>query len=104
MEQHQQSDIDNVAQHFFWLVKGSVATVTLNRPEKRNALNFEMIAGLKEAFGAAEADQNVKVVVLRAKGESFCAGADLAYLQQMQGFSYEEIGRSHSGFCRSRLR
>ncbi|HEV8512562.1 MAG TPA: enoyl-CoA hydratase-related protein, partial [Cyclobacteriaceae bacterium] len=62
----------------------------LNRPEKRNALSHELVAELKNAFTRAENDVNVKVVVLQANGEAFCAGADLAYLQQLQKFSFEE--------------
>jgi methylglutaconyl-CoA hydratase len=45
---------------------------------------------LKTEFEKASADDNIKVIVLRANGEAFCAGADLAYLQQLQKFSYEE--------------
>ncbi len=71
-------------------VKNRIGFITLNRPEKRNALNQEMVAQLKEAFSIAEADENVKVIILNAQGESFCAGADLAYLQQLQDFSYDE--------------
>lgn len=71
-------------------VSERVATITLNRPEKRNALNQEMVNVLREAFAKAAGDDQAKVVVLKAKGEAFCAGADLAYLQQLQKFSYEE--------------
>jgi methylglutaconyl-CoA hydratase len=67
-----------------------VATITLNRPEKRNALNPEMIEDLKTAFRQAAQDEQVKAIILKAKGEAFCAGADLGYLQQLQQFSYEE--------------
>ncbi len=67
-----------------------IAYITLNRPEKRNALSYELIAELKEAFDRAGADEYAKVVVLRANGETFCAGADLGYLQQLQKFSYQE--------------
>lgn len=73
-----------------YTVRERVGYITLNRPEKRNALSFELVAALKRAFAEAENDAGVKVIVLRAKGEVFCAGADLAYLQQLQGFSYEE--------------
>ena len=73
-----------------YLLKDRVAYITLNRPEKRNALSFELVAELKEAFTQAEEDERVKVVVLNAEGEAFSAGADLAYLQQLQGFSYEQ--------------
>ncbi|MCU0418702.1 MAG: enoyl-CoA hydratase-related protein [Cyclobacteriaceae bacterium] len=67
-----------------------IGYITLNRPEKRNALSRELIGELWNAFDQAEQDAGVKVVVLQARGDAFCAGADLAYLQQLQGFSYEE--------------
>jgi methylglutaconyl-CoA hydratase len=67
-----------------------VATITLNRPEKRNALSHELVSELKEAFSLAEKDSQVKVIILKAKGDAFCAGADLGYLQQLQNFSYDE--------------
>lgn len=71
-------------------VKERVAYITLNRPEKRNALNKEVTSELLSAFNRAEADLEVKVIVLRSTGEAFCAGADLAYLQQLQKFSFDE--------------
>lgn len=67
-----------------------IAYITLNRPEKRNALNYEVVTELKAAFTRAEADEECKVVVLRANGAVFCAGADLEYLQQLQANTYEE--------------
>jgi methylglutaconyl-CoA hydratase len=70
--------------------KDRIGFITLNRPEKRNALSFELIDELKKTFKVAEADPSVKVIVLRANGEVFCAGADLAYLQQLQKYSFEE--------------
>lgn len=70
--------------------KERVAYITLNRPEKRNALNYEVVTELKSAFEQAEADENCKVVVLRANGAVFCAGADLEYLQQLQANTYQE--------------
>jgi methylglutaconyl-CoA hydratase len=71
-------------------VKDRVGYITLNRPEKRNALSTELVTALKEAFATAENDTEVKVIILKANGESFCAGADLAYLQQLQKFSFDE--------------
>lgn len=71
-------------------VKERIGKITLNRPEKRNALSQEMVEGLKQAFDRAAKDDQVKVIVLHAAGEAFCAGADLAYLQQLQNFSFEE--------------
>ncbi|MFZ5970684.1 MAG: enoyl-CoA hydratase/isomerase family protein [Bacteroidota bacterium] len=71
-------------------VSNRIGYVTLNRPEKRNALSHQLVAELKAALASAEEDDSVKVIVLRAEGEAFCAGADLAYLQQLQKFSFEE--------------
>ncbi len=71
-------------------VNNRIGYITLNRPEKRNALNEEMVQLLRDAFTRAENDKAVKIIVLRANGEAFCAGADLAYLQQLQKNSFEE--------------
>ena len=73
-----------------YTVKDRVGYITLNRPEKRNALSNELVKELTDAFDKAEQDSSVKVVVLNAKGEAFCAGADLAYLQQLQKFSFQQ--------------
>lgn len=73
-----------------YTVKERIGRITLNRPDKRNALSPEMVEGLKQAFDRAAKDDQVKVIVLNAMGEAFCAGADLAYLQQLQNFSFEE--------------
>lgn len=74
----------------FFEVKERIGYITMNRPEKRNALSYEMVTELTEAFARAEADPSVKVVVLAAHGDAFCAGADLQSLQQMQTNSFEE--------------
>jgi methylglutaconyl-CoA hydratase len=71
-------------------VKDRIGYVALNRPAKRNALSYELISEVKHAFTTAENDALVKVIVLRAVGDTFCAGADLAYLQQLQVNSFEE--------------
>lgn len=71
-------------------VENRIATITINRPEKRNALNPQLIAALTETFIRAEEDDEVKVVVLNANGNSFSAGADLEYLQQLQHNNFEE--------------
>lgn len=67
-----------------------VAYITLNRPAKRNALNFEVVRQLKQAFDMAENDETCKVVVLQAAGEVFCAGADLAYMQTLAQNTFDE--------------
>jgi len=71
-------------------VADRIATITLNRPEKRNALNPELVALVTEMMLEAADDDEVKVIILKANGTSFSAGADLAYLQELQHYSYEE--------------
>ena len=70
-------------------VEDRIATITLNRPEKRNALNPQLILELTEKFIQASEDDAVKVIVLKANGGSFSAGADLEYLQQLQQNTFE---------------
>jgi methylglutaconyl-CoA hydratase len=77
-------------QFVIYEAKERIGYITLNRPEKRNALSFEMVSDLKQAFKMAEEDENCKVIVIKGSGEAFCAGADLAYLQQLQKNTYEE--------------
>lgn len=77
-------------------IDSRIGFITLDRTEKRNALNPDMVEGLGLAFSEFEQNPEVKVVVLRAEGSVFCAGADLDYLRQMQGFSFEEnLADSH---------
>ena len=64
--------------------------ISLNRPDKRNALNDKMIAALNEAFERAFVDENGKVILLKAEGDAFCAGADLAYMEQLEKNGYDE--------------
>lgn len=71
-------------------VRDRIGYITLNRPEKRNALSFELVSELKAVFLEAENDPEAKVVVLKANGDVFCSGADLAFLQQLQNFSMED--------------
>ena len=69
---------------------GRLLRLTLNRPEKRNALNDAVIAGLKENLKKAAADKNVRVVVIAGAGKDFCSGADLSALQKIAGASVAE--------------
>ena len=71
-------------------VDGAIARVTLNRPEKRNALNDEVIAGLKDGLKNASKDQRVRVVVISGAGKDFCSGADLSALQKIANASVAE--------------
>ena len=57
--------------------RGPAALITINRPDKRNALSRELIAALAEAFVRAEADSAVRAVILTGNGPAFCAGMDL---------------------------
>lgn len=67
-----------------------VAWITLDRPEKRNALNDALVAGLRGALAAADADPAVRVVALRGAGKDFCSGADLSALQKIADASVME--------------
>jgi len=71
-------------------VESAVARITLNRPEKRNALNDAVIAGLKDGLGKAAGDEKVRVVVISGAGKDFCSGADLSALQKIAGASVAE--------------
>lgn len=64
--------------------------LTINRPDKRNALNALVVASLIEALEGVRHDPEIRVVVLTGAGSVFSAGADLAALQQMQEATYEE--------------
>jgi methylglutaconyl-CoA hydratase len=70
-------------QPVLYSVEDAVARITLNRPEKRNALNPALIAGIKDALREASRDERVRVVVITGAGKDFCSGADLAALQQI---------------------
>ncbi len=71
-------------------VDGAIARITLNRPEKRNALNEALIAGLKESLSRANQDEAVRAVLISGAGNDFCSGADLAALQKVAAASVEE--------------
>jgi methylglutaconyl-CoA hydratase len=64
-------------------VDKGVARITLNRPEKRNALDDEMIAGIRGGLGESAHDEAVHLVLITGAGNDFCAGADLAAIEQL---------------------
>jgi len=66
-----------------YAVEGSVARLTLNRPDKRNALNDDLIAGIKRGLRAAGENESVRVVLLMGAGQDFCSGADLSSLKKI---------------------
>src|ERR1700755_2100344 len=68
----------------------SIRFLTLNRPEKRNALNDELIAELKSALREADADESLRAIVIRGAGRDFCSGADLSALQKIAESSVPE--------------
>ncbi len=76
-----------------YVVENSVLTITLNRPDKLNAMTPTLLQELKEAFEEAGKDEQVRVVILTGAGRGFCAGADLTAASELMmggGFSYEE--------------
>src|SRR5215216_6178645 len=77
-------------QHLRRTDHGPVATVTLARPDAHNALNAALIEELTRCFEEISEDERVRVVVLAGEGRSFCAGADVGYMRETAGFSYEE--------------
>ena len=63
--------------HFGWSVEGKVATVTLNRPERKNPLTFDSYAELRDTFRALNYVEDVKTVVITGEGGNFCSGGDV---------------------------
>jgi enoyl-CoA hydratase/carnithine racemase len=63
--------------HFLWELSEGVATVTLNRPERKNPLTFESYAELRDTFRALTHAKEVKTVVIRGEGGNFCSGGDV---------------------------
>jgi len=70
--------------------RNTVAIVTLNRPEVRNAFDDVLIADLTKVFQDVERDETVRVMVLAGAGKAFCAGADLNWMKRMAGYGYED--------------
>lgn len=68
----------------------NIARVTLNRPEVHNAFNAVMISELNDVFQRIRDDKSLRIAVLTGSGKSFCAGADIKWLREIIGFSYEQ--------------
>ena len=66
-------------------VADGIATVTLNRPDKRNAMNAALLAGLRSTFDELDGRRDVRVVVVRGAGPAFCAGMDLREMEAQRG-------------------
>jgi methylglutaconyl-CoA hydratase len=70
-----------------YTVNNKIALIKLNRPEKRNALHPDLVKEFIERLNEAQEDNNVRIVIVTGEGKSFCAGADLAYLQNLGEYS-----------------
>lgn len=68
---------DYQAEHFLWDVSGKVATITLNRPDKKNPLTFESYAELRDLFRGLVYASDIKAVVITGAGGNFCSGGDV---------------------------
>jgi enoyl-CoA hydratase/carnithine racemase len=77
-------------EHIIYEVDGGAARITLNRPEKLNAFNTQMMKEMIAAFDATDADDAVRVVIVTGAGRAFCAGADLS--AGAETFNYETRG------------
>jgi len=85
---------DGAAAEVLYHVRGGVATVTVNRPERRNAMSYGVMNGLRDAVARARADDSVRVVVLTGAGDrAFCAGADLGGIADNAGAAAAHDGR-----------
>jgi enoyl-CoA hydratase/carnithine racemase len=73
-----------MADDVFSRIEDRIATVTLNRPEKRNALNQAVLAGLTRIFDDLEQNREVRAVVIRGEGRAFCSGMDLQEMKARQ--------------------
>jgi len=70
-----------------YLKENQVGIITLNRPEKRNALHPDLINRLKTKLNEIKNDIDVRVLIITGEGKSFCAGADLEYLNKLKEYS-----------------
>lgn len=78
-------------------VKENIASITMNRPDKRNALNHALLRDLDTAFEQAESDPEVRVVILKGAGKAFCSGYDLTgspYISIPEGYDRWTIGNA----------
>lgn len=72
-------------------IRGPVATIALNRPRVRHAINLEMIRELTDTFSQLNSDSSIRFIHLRSDGEHFCAGADLKWMKEGLNQSEEEL-------------
>src|SRR5271154_5332596 len=85
--------VDTDAQSRLVLIEatpGGVVTVTINRAERKNAFNAEVIGALREAFETLEGADGVRVIFIRGAGGAFSAGADLQWMRDAADYSEED--------------
>ncbi|MER3328032.1 MAG: enoyl-CoA hydratase/isomerase family protein, partial [Candidatus Kapaibacterium sp.] len=68
----------------------NIATITLNRPNKKNAMNDVMINELIDIFEQLELNDDIRVITITGEGDTFCSGADLKWLSEVKDFSYKQ--------------
>ncbi len=73
-------------------MEDGIATLTLNRPDKRNAMNTALLDGLRTSFDELEDDRDTRVIVIRGAGTAFCSGMDLNELSRRQAEADPETG------------
>jgi enoyl-CoA hydratase/carnithine racemase len=74
-----------MADEILLTVEAGIATVTMNRPDQRNAMNTALLRGLAATFNQLDGRSDVRVVVVKGAGPAFCAGMDLKEMQQRRG-------------------
>jgi enoyl-CoA hydratase/carnithine racemase len=77
MKHQKKSFSEHRPHHFLWHTEGKVATITLNRPEKKNPLTFQSYAELRDLFNDLAHANDVKVIVMTGAGGNFCSGGDV---------------------------
>jgi 2-(1,2-epoxy-1,2-dihydrophenyl)acetyl-CoA isomerase len=97
------TSIDTGTDHLLASVDDGVATLTMNRPERRNALSGEMLDGLAAALAAVELDDAVGCVVLTGAGGAFCAGGDVKAMAASDGERGGGVDRFDASIHRQRL-
>lgn len=71
-------------------IKDRVGTIILNRPDRRNALDANMVEHFMQALSTLEHEDEVKVILIKAEGKAFCSGVDIDHIKKFQDFTYEE--------------
>ena len=87
-----------MSQEILYSVEESIATITLNRPERMNALTHELETELHRIFDRADADRAVRVIILTGAGRAFCAGYDQSTTDKSGARHSDPKGKSHADF------